>query len=386
MNKPSTVNLSMPPGGALEQQLLAKLQDLLAGVPWLPAARLDHHPVGRNARGDFVVRLARADGRAAELHVHVKTDMRPSQFHAMDHAWRGSRAGQTAVPILGVTFASDRLSKFCRDAKWSWFDLAGNCWIDVPDFLHIERAGNSPVYRRPPQGASLGSTAAARLVRAVLTPVHAGRAWKQRDLQSDTCWPSPDGRGVSLGLVNKVVNHLVEEDYLERASDGVRLKEAPGLLAAWNKAYRFDRHQRLSYFTLLKGQRLAEALGRVGFESGNLAAYGSFSAAERQTPHVPQPKTWVYVDAGYKDLLVRQTEAKEVDSGENLVVLIPDDLGVMVQFTGGDEGHIGERRLHCTDPVQTYVDLMHSGGRGEEAAQAILEQKLLPAWKAAGAA
>jgi len=36
--------------------------------------------------------------------------------------------------------------------------------------------------------------------------------------------------------------------------------------------------------------------------------------------------------------------------------------------------------------VQTYLDLMHLGGRGEEAAQAVLEQSLLPAWKAAGIA
>jgi hypothetical protein len=33
--------------------------------------------------------------------------------------------------------------------------------------------------------------------------------------------------------------------------------------------------------------------------------------------------------------------------------------------------------------VQTYVDLAHAGGRGEEAAEAILNQRLKPAWSAA---
>ena len=44
----------------------------------------------------------------------------------------------------------------------------------------------------------------------------------------------------------------------------------------------------------------------------------------------------------------------------------------------------GERRLSCTNPVQTYVDLFHCGGRGEEAAEALLEQNLKRAWKLRG--
>ena len=35
-------------------------------------------------------------------------------------------------------------------------------------------------------------------------------------------------------------------------------------------------------------------------------------------------------------------------------------------------------------PIQTYVDLTQCGGRGEEAAEALLEQNLKPGWKARG--
>ena len=70
-----------------------------------------------------------------------------------------------------------------------------------------------------------------------------------------------------------------------------------------------------------------------------------------------------------------------MDSGENLVVLIPEDDGV---FYLGDGGSTGEQRLSCTNPVQTYVDLFHCGGRGEEAAEALLEQNLKRAWNARG--
>jgi len=67
-----------------------------------------------------------------------------------------------------------------------------------------------------------------------------------------------------------------------------------------------------------------------------------------------------------------------VDSGENLVVFIPADNGVFYLQEGGTG------RLACTNPVQTYVDLFHCGGRGDEAAEALLEQNLKRAWKARG--
>jgi len=67
-------------------------------------------------------------------------------------------------------------------------------------------------------------------------------------------------------------------------------------------------------------------------------------------------------------------EAKPVESGENLIVFIPNDSGV---FYGMDKG---KDRLACTNPIQTYIDLAHAGGRGEEAAEAVLQQRLKPAW------
>jgi len=69
-------------------------------------------------------------------------------------------------------------------------------------------------------------------------------------------------------------------------------------------------------------------------------------------------------------------EAKRVDSGENVIVLLPDDPGVFYMAEGG------VNRLSCTNPVQTYVDLLHAGARGEEAAEAILGQRLESAWAA----
>jgi hypothetical protein len=104
--------------------------------------------------------------------------------------------------------------------------------------------------------------------------------------------------------------------------------------------------------------------------------YAGFSAADLQAPAVRQPRTWLYLDPNVEQEFQSAIEAKPVDSGENLVVLIPDDGGVFYRVEAGSN------RLACTNAVQTYVDLAHSGARGEEAAEAILLQRLKPGWSA----
>ena len=137
----------------------------------------------------------------------------------------------------------------------------------------------------------------------------------------------------------------------------------------------------VGYFTLLQGNKLRDALVGLGLQTGGFAAYAAFSAAEFQAPHVRQPKTWLYVREQEVSKFEKLVEAKRVDSGENLVVLIPDDDG---ECYVGDGGMVGDHRMPCTNTVQTYVDLCHCGGRGEEAAEALLEQRLKPEWKLRG--
>jgi len=368
-------------GTGLERALLHKLVDILHQVGWLGEVRARGAERSAPDGADTIVHVGLEKASEGELRVHLKKDLRPGAFPA----WAERRrlvSGKTVAPVLAMPFVSPRLADLCKEAGWSWHDLAGNCRIDLPGLLYIERSGIVPVRRSPRPGANLGTAAAARVLRALLSPAHAGRAWKQRGLQTQTCWPKiGTDEPVSLGLVNKVIRHLRDEGFVEEAdARGVRVRDPSGLLAAWTKAYRFDRHERRTYFSLLKGADLQQALYRVGLEAGGMAAYAAFSAAERQAPHVRQPKTWVYVGAAYLDSLIRHTQAKEVDSGDNMVVLVPDDSGVFLSFDA--DSHVGAPRLGCTDPAQTYVDLAHCGGRGEEAAQALLEQKILPAWKA----
>lgn len=376
------MNVSSSRGLSLERDLLINVRRLMADIDWLHAeSSASLVRASGDQHADAVVQIGTAGKSRARLFVHAKSDVRPGAFPAWAEQRLPPPSKEPAISVLATPFVSPRLADLCRQEGWGWIDLAGNCRIDLPGLLHIERTGIPPVHRQPARGANLGTTAAARVLRVLLSPGHAGRIWKQRDLQANTYWQLAGDRPVSLGLVNKVIRYLRDEGFIEELHDhsGIRVRDPRGLLTAWSMAYRFDRHERRSYFTLLKGTALREALYRLGAEAGNMAAYAAFSAAERQAPHVRQPKTWLYVDAQFLDTFARNVQAKEVDSGENIVVLIPDDSGVFLSFDA--DSHVGEDVLGCTDPVQTYVDLIHSGGRGEEAAEALAAQKILPAWK-----
>ena len=62
-----------------------------------------------------------------------------------------------------------------------------------------------------------------------------------------------------------------------------------------------------------------------------------------------------------------------MDSGANLVLVVPEDPFVLYQ----------SRRINGIDvasPLQLYLDLRKQPGRGEEAAQEILKREIMPTW------
>jgi len=56
--------------------------------------------------------------------------------------------------------------------------------------------------------------------------------------------------------------------------------------------------------------------------------------------------------------------------GENVVVTVPKDLGLLRDTVEPAPGAV------CTRAVQTYLDLWVSGERGQEAAQHLRQEKL----------
>lgn len=362
----------------LERDLAQALGELLSSVPWLLRWRIESGQAGR-PEWDLVASGPVSAGGKGVLCVECKSiNFQPSQFVSL-LGW-SCPAGKNVASekVLAMPRVSPRMAALCQEHGWSWYDLAGNCRLEIPGVLLIERSGKEPVKAQPRTGANLSTPEAARVVRALLAPENAGQRWTQREMVVHFAALVPRVPAPSLALVNKVVQHLRDQAFLEQLPNrGFRVRDYEGVLQAWRAAYRFDRHIRRPYFTLLQGRALQDRLRAVDPKGEGRLAYAAFSAADLQAPAVRQPRTWLYLDPNIEQEFQSAVEAKPVDSGENLVVLIPEDRGVFYRVEPGGS------RAACTNAVQTYVDLAHAGGRGEEAAEALLQQRLKPAWSAA---
>ena len=167
-----------------------------------------------------------------------------------------------------------------------------HAWFCRGEKLGTKPRGCAPVYRPPRPAANLSTPEAGRVVRALLAN-DPGRRWTQRGMQEHIGeLQGPAIAKPSIGLANKVVRNLREEAFIEVLDDGgFRLRDPLKLLYAWRDAYRFDRHDRHDYSTLLRGAQLREALYKHNLAAGGAAAYASFSAAGFQAPHIRQPNT-----------------------------------------------------------------------------------------------
>ena len=361
----------------VEDTLRRTLLQVFEGVPWLSVftrggLRWDSgHRWDSGRSGDWLMELHTAQ-KEIRLAVDVRAQFQPRQFRELAQKTVDEPG---LVRVLGVPHVTPRLAELCREAGWGWFDLAGNCHLDVPDLLHIERRGAEVPRPSRVKAANLSSPEAGRVLRALAAPQNAGRRWTQRDVvqhfqEVPGQIPSP-----SLALVNKVVRYLAAQAVVETSTRGFEVSDPDGLLRLWCQSYLFDRQVRRRYFTLLREAEQIRQLHQLVACGRDQLALGVFSAANLQAPHVRQPRTWIYVPADLEEEVVRALEARPVDSGDNLVILLPDDPAVFYQVEWLDD-------LPCTNSVQTYVDLFHAGGRGQEAAEAVRVQHFLPAWSA----
>ena len=158
---------------------------------------------------------------------------------------------RVVVPVLALPWVSPRMAELCAEHGWSWFDLAGNYRLDVPGCC-VSNTRETSLCIAPASDGELEHAGSGAGHPRLLLPEHAGMRWTQREMQKH-CQPN-----VSLGLVNKVVRHLRDEAFIEVGEDGgFRLRDPLKLLFAWRDAYRFDRHERRGYFTLLQGKNCA---------------------------------------------------------------------------------------------------------------------------------
>ena len=344
----------------LEREAENALKQCLDKVPFVQIDDIQKEPEG-GARIDFILKLT-ASGMKQVLGVEVKRNGQPKTAReAINSLLRWLSLNAKAYGIFMAPYIAPLTAGICRQEGVGYCDFAGNCRLTFGG-VYIEQSGNPNPLSEKRDLRSLYSPKAARILRVILN--NPRKNWKMQDLAREA--------EVSLGQVANVKKLLDSRELIERTEEGFTLREPFSLLSEWSQNYVFRKNRTRDFYSLKSIPDIEAEIAEVCERNKIIYALTGFSGAARFTPAVRYQRVMAFVDAE-EDQLLKLFKFKEVSSGANVTLLMPYDAGVYYDVTT-KEG------IRVVSPVQLYLDLIGFKGRGEEAANALLEEVIRPLW------
>lgn len=382
-----------------ESQVLKEAVSALKGcLSDVPFCKLEREELSRVSRAgpDWKAKL-RLPGGQRLLILQAKSSGQPRIVRdAVNQLLRWASQHANSLPVFAAPYISPAAADILTREGVGYLDLCGNCRLAF-DAVYIRREDwpNKQTERRDLR--SLYSPKAERVLRVLL--LEPKRQWKVQELA--------EVARVSLGQASNVKLLLEDREWIGRAmgdgtgpadgtgfghgsgsgagfgdgsgdgsgsrfSNGIIVIQPGKLLEEWAANYRFARNAVRDFYALDAPAQVEAKLATVCRDAGTEYALTGFSAAARLAPMVRYQRASVYV-VGNADDIARRLGLKAVSSGANVSLIEPYDEGVL---TGGREAD----GIRIVSAVQVYLDLLSLAGRGEEAAQAILEQVIKPQW------
>ena len=330
----------------------------------VPFLRLDMNalPPMKNAlQPDLCARLE-TDSQSVYLIGEIKNNGQPRYARqAVNQLLRYLHDSSDGYGVFIAPYISPRAAEICQEANIGYIDFAGNCYFSfLKVFIHKE--GYPNLYTEKRYLRSLFAPKAERILRVLL--VSGSRQWKVEELAAEA--------NVSLGLVSNVKKLLTDREWVAAQSNGFSLIQPFELLKEWSENYNFRRNRISEYYTMLSVSDFEYRLGKVCAKKNIRYGLTGFSGAARLAPMVRYQQVMAYIQDDPSQLKP-ELEIKSVTSGANVMLFIPYDEGVLY---GAKD--VADQQV--VSPVQVYLDLLGYRGRGEEAAESILDGVIHKLW------
>lgn len=269
--------------------------------------------------------------------------------------------GNDTYGVVLAPYISERSARICKENNLGYADLAGNCYLSFSS-VFIQREGNPNPYTQERELKSLFYPKSERILRVLLT---AGpKDWLTEELA--------DEANTSLGQVSNVKKYLGNQGWLDKETKKLRLQNPFELLAAWAENYTFRKNEVLEYYSLKSPAETEDLLSNTCQELGLRLSLTGFSGGARYVPMVRYQRVMAYLEDGF-DQVASDISLKPVTSGANVMLLKPYDSGVFYNSRLVEDTPV-------VSPIQAYLDLNSYRGRGEEAAQEILDKVIRELW------
>ncbi|RTL47148.1 MAG: hypothetical protein EKK53_00510 [Burkholderiales bacterium] len=346
----------------VERQAVETLRHVLADVPEIELFEIQAAPDQPDSSIDFIVRLS-FNGQRRTIVAEVKSSGQPRHVQSALFQLQRYVEGheESVVPIVVAPYLSESARALCTESNVGFLDFEGNAHIKFPGFYFSrEVAGKPPAERR--ELRSLFKPKSGQVMRTMLRDP--ARQWRVADLARESL--------VSIGHVSNVRNSLLDRKWAEVSDGGLFLSDPDELLDTWREAYVPPAGERRAFYTTLHGGAFEAALRECGtaLASDGVAILSSFSAANWLAPYARTGTHYFYADQEGVDRMRKLLKLSTATRGENVVVTELDDFGLFHDAVEPTDG------IHCTSPVQTYLDLYASGDRGREAAEHLRQERL----------
>ena len=345
----------------VKTQAVDALRACLNQVPFLHLERSVSEIKASGAATDMIVEVAGPRGIQLMI-LEVKRSGEPRfAREAVNQLLRVSQIYPAAYGIFVAPYITSKAAEICSAEGIGYIDLSGNCMLCFGT-IFIQREGQPNKYAEKRDLRTLYSPKATRVLRVFL--IAPRKTWKITELS--------DEASVSLGLASNVKKLLENREWMKAERNGFYLSQPEELLAEWKENYSFRRNELRDFYSLQTPAQIEADLADVCSKQESRYALTSFSAAARFAPSVPYQRVFVYIEKEM-DEIASKLKLKTVESGANVTLLIPYDDSV---FYGNKEFE----GIRITSAIQAYLDLIGFRGRGEEAAQTLLDEVIKPQW------
>lgn len=354
---------------SLEQQAVSRIQDAFAEIPFLRAPVFKSEPADTGV--DFALTIQTSSASVPRVNRKILCQVKASgQPRIAREAClllaEAVRTQRQAYPVFIAPYISPAAATVCDRYNTGYLDFAGNCRLAFDNvFIKRESFPNPAIQKRDLR--SLFSPKAERVLRVLVGS--GARTWRTQELA--------DTAAVSLGQVASVKKLLADREWIEVTGTGFQLKSfdesIKPLLDEWITAMRPERVSSQGYYSLKPVPETEALLVEAAQRCDARLSFTGFSAASRFSPAVRYTRVSAYIDAELAAAVAAGAGLKPVPSGANVSLIAPYDAGV---FYGNRE----IAQAPVVSPVQIFLDLSQIKGRGEEAAQSILEETIKPLW------
>lgn len=338
------------------------IQSCLGQVPFLKTTEFKKNVIRGKYHFDFTLRILTPDYKKT-LIGEIKISGQPRVVReAVNQLFRYREVMPQAGLIFVAPYVSMESAKICEQEGVSYVDFAGNCLLTF-DSVYIKNQGNPNPFSEKRELRSLYSPRATRVLRALLA--YPRKFWKLQELS--------EMAQVSLGQASNIKKILENKEWLVKQKEGLQITFPEKVLGEWVSHYHYRQNSLRECYSLRDAEEF-EKFAAVTLKKKKITyAFTGFSAAARMASMVRYKRVMLFVPESYQDEALSLLELKEVSNGANVNLLSPYDNGVFFYATEKDG-------LSIVSPIQTFLDLSSYRGRGEEAAQEILDKEIRPLW------